>query len=388
MIETINNVNYEKEGCIMNWNYTQPVTIHFGNGVIRSLNDEIRKLGGSKGILITSPSFEKRGMTDEIKKESDGLIKVVYSQVSPNPDVKECEACISLIHENECDFVVALGGGSVLDCAKAASVICTTDKPVTAFMEDMSLLPETHLPLIAVPTTAGTGSEITSVSVLSDHEKGTKKPIFCNALYPSVAIVDPELTYSVPPYVTACTGMDVLCHAIEAYWSKHHQPICDSLAIHAARTVFENLSTAYQEPDNAMAREKMAEASVIAGLAFTIPKTTSSHACSYPLTNRLGIAHGEACALTIDTFLEINGKHDDGRLAFFAKQLGFESIGALAEEIRSLKADVGMMPDLKAFKLNDEVFEILVKESQHPNLLNNPVEITEEMLRELYGELR
>jgi len=372
----------------MNWNYTQPVTIHFGNGVIRTLADEVRKLGGSRGILITSPSFAKRGMADKIKADSEGLVTAVYSQVSPNPDVKECEACISMIHENGCDFVVALGGGSVLDCAKAASVICTTDRPVTDFMDDMSLLPDTHLPLIAVPTTAGTGGEITSVSVLSDHEKGTKKPIFCNALYPSVAIVDPELTYTVPPYVTACTGMDVLCHAIEAYWSKHHQPICDSLAIHALRTVLENLRTAYAEPGNAIAREKMAEASVIAGLAFTIPKTTSSHACSYPLTNRLGIAHGEACALTIDSFLEINGKCDDGRLAFLAKQLGFETIEALAEEIRALKADIGMRPDLKDLKLSDEMYEVLVKESQHPNLLNNPVEITEEMLRELYTKLR
>ena len=372
----------------MNWNYTQPVTIHFGNGEIKTLADEVRALGGSRGILITSPSFTKRGMADKIKADSEGLIVTVYSRVSPNPDVKECEACISMIRENDCDFVIALGGGSVMDCAKAASVICTADKPVTAFMDDMSLLPETHLPLIAVPTTSGTGSEVTSVSVLSDHEKGTKKPIFCNAMYPKVAIVDPELTYSVPPYITACTGMDVLCHSIEAYWSKHHQPICDSLAIHALRTVLENLRTACAEPENAIAREKMAEASVIAGLAFGIPKTTSSHACSYPLTNRLGIAHGEACGLTIDTFLEINGKQDDGRLAFLANQLGFETIDALAEEIRSLKADIGMRADLKDLELSDEMFEILVKESQHPNLLNNPVEITEEMLREMYTKLR
>lgn len=372
----------------MNWNYSQPVTIHFGNGVIKTLAEEVRKLGGSRGILITSPSFAKRGMADKIKADSEGLIVAVYSQVSPNPDVKECEACISMIRENDCDFVVALGGGSVMDCAKAASVICTADKPITAFVDDMSLLPETHLPVIAVPTTSGTGSEVTSVSVLSDHEKGTKKPIFCNAMYPKVAIVDPELTYSVPPYITACTGMDVLCHSIEAYWSKHHQPICDSLAIHALRTVLENLRTACAEPENPIAREKMAEASVVAGLAFGIPKTTSSHACSYPLTNRLGIAHGEACGLTIDTFLEINGKHDDGRLAFLAKQLGFETIDALAEEIRSLKEDIGMRADLKDLELSDEMFEILVKESQHPNLLNNPVEITEEMLREMYTKMR
>ncbi len=256
-------------------------------------------------------------------------------------------------------------------------------------MQDIRLLPETHLPLIAVPTTAGTGSEITSVAVLSDHEKGLKQPLASPAFYPSVAIVDPELTWSVPPHVTACTGMDVLCHAVEAYWSRFHQPVCDALAVSAAKTVFENLRTAVARPDDALAREKMAEASVIAGLAFTIPKTTSAHACSYPLTNRLGIAHGEACALTIDHFWEINAAEDeDGRLQQFAQKMGCADTKEMAGKIRSLKAEIGMMPDLKQYHLSDEQFEQLVQESKHPNLRNNPVEITEEMLRALYRKLR
>lgn len=366
----------------------QPVTIHFGNGRIKELSEEIQKLGGHTGILITSPSFERRGMVKKIVEESKGLLKVVYSQISPNPDIKECEECIALIKQNTCDFVVAVGGGSVLDCAKAAAAMCTAERAVSDYMTDTSLLPQTHLPLIAVPTTAGTGSEITSVSVLSDHEKGVKKPLSCAAFYPTVALIDPELTYSVPPHITACTGMDVFCHALEAYWSKHHQPICDALAIKALQTVLAFLKVAYDEPENAVAREKMAEASVMAGLAFTMPKTTSAHACSYPLTNLLGIPHGEACALTIDYFLEINAASDDGRLLYLAKALGFEDISAFNKAICELKMYIGIRKDLKDFHLSDETCAELVEASKHPNLLNNPVEITEEHLKKLYQKLR
>lgn len=372
----------------MNWNYVQPVAVHFGNGTIQELGREIEALGGSRGLLITSPSFHKRGMTEKIMTDSKGKLVCLYYRVSPNPDVTECAVCVDMLRENHCDFVVALGGGSVLDCAKAAAAMATADKPVSAYMEKGAAMPAQSLPLIAVPTTAGTGSEITCVSVLSDHEKGIKAPLSCDAFYPKVAIVDPELTYSVPQHITACTGMDVLCHALEAYWSKHHQPVCDALAVHALQLVLENLRTVCKEPQNGVAREKMAEASVIAGMAFTIPKTTSAHACSYPLTNLLGIAHGEACALTIDYFLHINGAHDDGRLQQLAASLGFASVDQLEAEIVSLKRDIGMMADLTAFSIDDDMFNKLVQGSKHPNLLNNPVEITEEMLLDLYNKLR
>lgn len=373
----------------MIWNYMQPVTIHFGSGRIHELGSEIEKLGGRKGILITSPSFVKRGVAEKVRSDSDGRIAVVFSGVSPNPDVQECEACVRLIRENECDFVVALGGGSVLDCAKAAAVMCTAEHPVRAYMQDAGLLPDTRIPLIAVPTTAGTGSEITCVSVLSDHEMALKKPLVCDGFYPVLALVDPELTYSVPRHITACTGMDVFCHAIEAYWSKNHQPVCDALAVHALRLVLGNLRIACDEPDNAEAREKMAEASVIAGLSFNMPKTNCSHVCSYPLTNMLGIPHGEACALTIDHFLRINAEADaDGRIGDLARMLGYENAMQMADAITELKQYIGVMPDLKQFNLDDERLEKLVQASKHPNLRNNPVEITEEMLREMYQNLR
>lgn len=373
----------------MFWNYTQPVTIRFGNGRISELGKEIIGLGGSKGILITSRSFEKRGFIQKIIDDSNNLIKVAYSQVSPNPDITECEDCVKLIRDNQCDFVVALGGGSVLDCAKAAAVFAKGTLPSATYMDDISKLPTTRLPFIAVPTTAGTGSEISSVTVLSDHVKGVKKPLAGPAFYPDLAIIDPELTLTLPRDITAATGMDVLCHAIEGYWSRNHLPICDALAVHAIRTTLNNLRTACDQPDNLEARERMAEASVIAGLAFTVPRTTSSHACSYPLTNDLGIPHGEACALTIDYFMRINARGDaDGRLQALAAMLGYASALELADAITQLKKDIGIMTDLKQFNLTDDQIEMLVKGSQNPILKLNPVEITEEMLREMYLSFR
>lgn len=372
----------------MNWNYEQPVRIRFGNGVTSSLAEEIRALGCERGILVTSPSFVRRGVAEELVKKCDGRLTAVFSHVSPNPEVTECDECAKLMRRERCDIVVALGGGSVMDLAKAAATFCLTTTSATDFLSGSQAIPSAHLPLIALPTTAGTGSEITCVSVLSDHAHGLKAPLNSRGFYPAVALVDPTLTYSVPPHLTACTGLDVLCHAVEAFWSKYHQPICDALAVHALRNVLTYLPIAFAKPDDVEAREKMAEASVIAGLAFTVPKTTSAHACSYPLTRLLDIPHGEACALTIDYFMLLNDAHGCLRPREMAALLGYDSADALASKIMSLKRELGLRMNLKDFHLTDEQVEQLVQGSKHPNLLNNPVEITEPMLRELYTELR
>lgn len=370
----------------MDWEYKQPVRIRFGEGMVRCLAEEIEKLGGENGVLVTSPSFVKRGITDKIINLSGGRLKHVFSSVSPNPDVKECDQCAALMHTSGCDFVVAMGGGSVMDCAKAAATFCLCPEGYssTDFLGTSLTIPQRHLPLIVVPTTAGTASEVTCVSVLSDHDRGVKAPLVSDGFYPTLAIVDPELTYSVPPHLTACTGFDVLCHSVEAYWSRHHQPACDALAVHAARNVLTYLHRAVANGKDHEARSGMAEASVIAGLAFNLPKTTSSHACSYPLTNLLGISHGEACALTLTYFIRLNDELGSDRPYRMAQLLGYDSAEEMASHIDKLKAQTGMMSDLRSFNISKAQLEQLVKGSMHPNLKNNPVEITETMLRQMY----
>lgn len=372
----------------MNWEYLQPVTIRFGEGVIGELRETAEKLGGKKGLLVSDPFFVKSGLAQKILKENQGILDGIYGQISPNPEIEEIDACAARIRENGYDFLVALGGGSALDCAKASGSICFTEDSIRKYHGTGVPMPRHHLPLIAVPTTAGTGSEVTCVAVLSDRELGKKGPIVSDGFYPSAALIDPELTYTLPSYMTASTGIDVLCHAVEGFWSKGHQPICDALALHASKIVFRWLKEACKDPSNKEARRNMAEASVIAGLAFTLPKTTSSHACSFPLTNLFHIPHGEACGLTLDYFARINAKADGGRIQEFARELGFNDMYDMADAVFRLKQELGLRTDLKEFCLTDAQIDELVKASRHPNLFNNPVEITDEMLYTMYRAMR
>lgn len=372
----------------MDWNYLQPVKIRFGKGRVKEIGELAKQLGCKKGMLITGPFFLKNKMADQMIADSEGLLAMAFGDISPNPDVEEVDACADVIRKEGIDFIVTLGGGSSMDAAKAAASIALTKDSIREYHGTGKAMPQNHLPLIAVPTTAGTGSEVTCVAVLTDRKNKKKAPIVSDGFYPDYAIIDPELTYTMPPKVTAGTGIDVLSHALEGYWSKGHQPICDACAVHAAELVFQYLYRAFENPEDEEAREKMCEASLIAGLAFTLPKTTASHACSFPLTNLYHIPHGEACGLTLDYFTRINQNADGQRVLKLAKKLGFSDAEAMADEIYRLKQKMGLRTDLKDFHLTDAQVGELVKISRHPNLYNNPVEITDEMLKEMYESMR
>ncbi len=369
------------------WEYQQPVRILFGPGTLSQLGDEIKSMGGRRGLLVTSPGFVRRGLAKQIVNQSSGLLIDIFSHVSPNPTVDDCDACCQVLRRQKCDFVVAVGGGSVMDCAKAAATLSLQSESSTAYVGTGKALPQGHLPLIAVPTTAGTGSEITCVAVLSDHRRGVKVSFSGDGLYPRLAIVDPELTYTVPPYLTACTGFDVICHATEAYWSLHHQPVCDTLAVHAMKLALGHLLEAFDRPDDHEARQAMAEASVTAGLAFTLPKTSAPHACSYPLTNMLGIPHGEACILTMPLFIRYNVDGGCRRVDDFARQCGLTDGYALAQHIEVMRQHTGLRSDLRDLHLSVEQVDQLIAASHHPNLRNNPVPVTDRFLHQMYYHL-
>lgn len=369
------------------WNYRQPVDIYFGCGQLERLGDFIDKIGGRRGLLVTSQSFVSSGMAQNISQLCKSTIVAVYGQVCPNPDVTDVDRCSELIAGNRCDYIVAIGGGSVMDCAKAASVYGPSQKSVRTYFDGDRNMPLFHLPVVAIPTTAGTGSEVTSVSVISDHAKGEKEPLASDAFYPAIALVDPSLTYSMPPHLTACTGMDALCHAIEAFWGRKHQPVCDALAVKALKLILNNITDAYADGANCGARVAMSEASLLAGLAFALPKTSSAHACSYPLTNVLGIPHGEACALTIDYWLRFNAAHGDERSRILVQELGFEDAGKMADRLGELKAELGLMTNLKSFNLSTMQIDNLIEATTSPNLLNNPVEIHRSDIADMYRSL-
>ena len=374
----------------MNWEFLLPVKLYFGSGRINELSDIVKARGFKRGVLVCDGIFVQNGLADEIVKKSDGTLTAVFSDITPNPTTKNVNDCVTLLRQENAEFVVALGGGSSMDCAKAACAIKGSDDFIDDYHAGKKPLnPEDKIPLIAVPTTAGTGSEVTFVSVLTNEERGLKAPLGNPLLYAEAAIIDPMLTVSVPPRVTASTGLDVLSHALEGYWSIYHQPICDAVSLSAARTVFEYLPIVFSEPENIEAREKMCEASLLAGVGFSYPKTTGSHACSFPLTNIYHVPHGEACAFTLDYFLRLNASEEtDGRIERFVRDCGFENAERAADRILEMKKAFGMRCTLSEIGVKDEDIRALSEKSMHPNMLNNPVKMTVDSVEKMYRALK
>ncbi|WP_296133835.1 iron-containing alcohol dehydrogenase family protein [uncultured Eubacterium sp.] len=376
----------------MQWEFNLPVKLVFGSGKRSDLAKYIDEIGGTRGVLVCGNSFCKNGVADEFLRLGGGKIVEIFSDIRPNPTTDNVNDCVRLMREVDADFAVALGGGSPMDCCKAACAIVKGDDNIEPYHSSLKpISAKEAIPMIAVTTTSGTASEVTNISVLTDINQNLKQPMNDPAMYPKIAVIDPELTLTVPPQVTASTGLDVLSHAIESYWSTLNQPICSACSIYAARLVFEWLEKAYTEPENLTAREKMAEASIVAGVAFSHPRTTGSHACSFPLTNIYGIPHGEACAFTLDYFVKFNAKHadSDGRLDALAKDCGFDSAYEMADEISAMKKRMGMRSRLSEIGCtSDEQIAELTKKSMSMLMKRNPIELSESDIGEMYNKLR
>lgn len=376
----------------MQWEFNLPVKLVFGSGKRNDLAKYIDEIGGSRGVLVCGNSFCKNGVADEFLRLGGGKIVEIFSDIRPNPTTDNVNDCVRLMREVDADFAVALGGGSPMDCCKAACAIVRGDDKIESYHSlGKPISAKEAIPMIAVTTTSGTASEVTNISVLTDINQNLKQPMNDPAMYPKIAVIDPELTLTVPPQVTASTGLDVLSHAIESYWSTLNQPICSACSIYVARLVFEWLEKAYTEPENLTAREKMAEASIVAGVAFSHPRTTGSHACSFPLTNIYGIPHGEACAFTLDYFVKFNAKHadSDGRLDTLAKDCGFDSAYEMADEISAMKKRMKMRSRLSEIGCtSDEQIAELTKKSMSMLMKRNPIELTESDICEMYNKLK
>lgn len=368
-----------------NWIFHLPTRIVFGLQTTASL-PELPEIAGHGVVVVTDPVVIKLPPTASMLRRLKPV--AVFDRVRPNPTVANVDELTELLRQERADAVVAVGGGSALDCAKAASCLAVTrETSIRPYHSGGKVFSVPGLPLVALPTTAGTGSEVTSIAVLEDEETCFKGPANSPFFYPTVAVVDPEWTFSVPIYVTACTALDALSHTIEGYWSRHHQPICDILAKEAAKTIFTALPRVYDDPNDAEAREAMSYAATLAGMAFQLPKNAIIHACSYPLSARAHMAHGAACAFTMEAAIRFNAPAMDGRMEEFAAYCGFDSIGSMTGTITGLKRRGGLPCTLREAGIDKEMVEILVRESFHPLMNNNPKTVTENDLRKIYSEL-
>ncbi len=369
----------------MNINYYQPVCVKFGKGIVKDLGKLMKEKNLDKALMIADPFIEKSGLAEQISKAADGRVLAIISEVEPNPTIQNIDACAKKAKETGAECVIAVGGGSAMDCAKSTAIAvktgCTGEDLIHGF--------DFHeaLPLIAVPTTAGTGSEVTAGAVISDKAKGMKVAIFGDAIFATLAVIDPELTYSCPPSVTARSGIDVIAHALDAMTSVKANLITDTLAIQAASLAFQNLEQAVEHKEDENARNNMSLACVMAGLAFSQTGTTGSHACSYILTSKYHIPHGEACAFTLDHWFRENAKVKP-ELEAYSRNMGFESVEALCEKIHFLKEKFGFKITLSdAGILEEDLEEIVVSSMSSGNMTNNIAQIGANGVRKLFMNL-
>ena len=359
--------------------YAQPVKVRFGAGALNDLSGVLSELKCERCVLVCDPFFEKKAKELASKHPE---IREIYSGIEPNPQLSGAEETARLAREYGAQAVIALGGGSAIDTAKFAAAVALGGAPAGDYL-DGKPFPDERLKIIAVPTTAGTGSEVTQVSVMNRGEE--KKTINHPAFMPAAAIVDPELMYSVPPRMTMITGLDALSHALEGFWSKNHQPVCDLYAIEAVRIIVgeKSLERAWRDGGDIQAREAMAYASLLAGMAFAQPKTAGCHACSYPLSMDYHLPHGEACAFTLDSFVKINA---DERLEELCRRAGVKDTDTLAAEIVALKKLAGLKCGLG--ELGDVDLDKLAADcAAHGLMRNNPVAMDAAALREMFQKL-
>lgn len=361
--------------------YSQPVKIYFGAESFKNLGAILEEQGLQRAVLVCGRHF---GPEAEAMKDSDPRFVGVFSGVEQNPRLSGVETVTALARETGADCIVGIGGGSSLDTAKFAAAVAPNEgKAIDYYRGDRAFNAYSRLAVIAVPTTAGTGSEVTQVSVVS-HET-EKKTINNPAFMPRAAIVDPVLSSTVPPRTTMNTGLDAMAHALEGYWSINHQPITDIIAKAAVKLVLDNLEKAYKDGSDMEARSAMAYAALLGGMSFALPKTAACHACSYPLSEIYHLPHGEACAFTLDSFVKINA---DDRLEELAHAVGLRDTEELAAKIRELKALAGLRSRISDLGENVDTGLLAEACSVHPLMNNNPVKLSVAELKEMFDALR
>jgi alcohol dehydrogenase class IV len=284
--------------------YFNPVEIIYTNSWLNELIDSQKNLGISHPILVTSPGNRRR-----LKLDSQFSSDSIFSNIGENPNFDDCENVLTFCKDKDYDGVIALGGGSVMDLAKVVMAFLSTGKTNIVDLLEFKGAYERSIASIFLPTTHGTGSEVTMWGTVWDMKQKKKYSISHLDLYPNIAILDGNLTLSLPMAISIMTTLDALSHSFESIWNKNANEKSTTYAIEAITSIIKNVDFLKQAPSDLNVRNNLIKASAIAGLAFSNTTTAAAHSISYPLTIRFGIPHGVASSLSLVPLLEINGKH-------------------------------------------------------------------------------
>ncbi len=364
--------------------------IHFGVGSLQRLGDELKRFREGPVLIVTDPGVLKAGITEQAVKCS-GRDCIIFSDIEPDPSIDTALTCAKAAREAKASVIVGVGGGSAMDTAKVASIIAHAKQPI-AEMFGIELVEEAGLPLILIPTTAGTGSEVTHIAILSDEQEHLKKGIVSAKLFPAIAIVDPELTLGVPKSVTAASGMDAMLHAVEAFTSKNANGVTDTLAKRAMFLIANNLRAAFENGRNIEARSAMLEGAMLAGMAFANAGVTAVHAFAYPIGAEFHIPHGVANSIMMGPILTFNTPGNPKKFAEAGIAMGLAASTSAEGTIAFMKQladDIQIPKHLTDFGIRDEHIPGLASGVMKVTrlLANNPRELTHEDAMRLYREV-
>ena len=374
---------------------TQPTQIHFGQGIINTLPSIVNELGGSKPLVVMDPGLVRANQDKPVTKPltAAGIDFILYDKVDPEPGLKLADQGAELAKQNNCDCVIGVGGGSAMDVAKAVSILLTNGGKAVDYI-GLGKIKKAGVPKIMVPTSSGTGAEVTFTAVFINEETGSKAGMNGDPLYPEAAVLDPALTLSLPPHVTAATGIDAMTHALEAYTSTQAHRISEMYSLEAIGLIVDNIREAYADGRNMEARSNMLMGSLLGGKALAIAGVGLVHAMAYPLGGMFGISHGLANAVLLPYVTEYNLIGNLKKHAQLAELFGVDTdkmsmrdaAAELVEELHLLNSDLNIPAtlqelDIPADKI-EEMAEIALTVARPVE--NNPRQPNKEEVMAIY----
>ncbi|RFU66592.1 iron-containing alcohol dehydrogenase [Peribacillus glennii] len=377
--------------------FRTPQTILYRKNAFKRVGKESASRG-KKALIISDKIMDQLGNVKQCREylQDEGVESLVYIGVESEPTDQYVDEALVILQNEQCDLVISLGGGSCIDTAKAIAVIAANGGYIGDYMGGRKMAVKPAIPHIAIPTTGGTGSEATDVTVITNTENNVKMMIKQPAFMPTVAIVDPILTLSSPKKITAATGVDALSHAIEAYISKLSHPLTDILALSAMNLIVNHLEDAYNDGSNIEAREAMSLGSLQAGMAFSNASVCLVHGMSRPIGAMFHVPHGYSNAMLLPAVLEFSKEACIDRLAdlgrIFDPHKDFisnsEAADAAVKSVKKLCLNLNI-PNLKNWGIDEEAFNIAINKMAHDALnsgspANNPRVPSEKELQELY----
>jgi alcohol dehydrogenase len=379
------------------FSFTGAKKIVFGNGSFHGLVNHIKELNGKNPLVVIDKNLAKAGFQERVANLliPEGIKYTVYDKVEPEPRIELADEGAALAIKNKCDIVIGIGGGSAMDVAKAIAALATNKGSAVDYL-GLNKISQQGLPKIMIPTTAGTGSEVTFTAVFVRRNLKKKEGMNSPYLYPELALLDPELTLSLPPEPTAQTGLDALCHAIESYTSVNASPMSELFSLEAIVLIAENLRTCVHDGKNLTARENMLRGSLYAGLGLANAGVTAVHSLSYPLGGKYGIGHGLANTLMLPAVMAFNLPAALDKFTDIAQAMGEitdglpvrEAAYLALEAVESLIEDCGIGSSLEEFGIKEKDFPALadVALTIARPLENNPRKVTKKDAIEIYAD--